>query len=164
MKHLSFKNLRTIGLGTIVVNFIVQKIFRVNGKAPFMIHYTSRVNMPKNILIENDPDSASVYVSLASSNGVYINAYNGVTIGKNVLFASGVKIISANHDFTNRKKHLKTDPIHIEENVWIGADAVILPAVTIGKNSIIGAGSIVTKDIPDNVIVAGNPAKIIKVL
>jgi acetyltransferase-like isoleucine patch superfamily enzyme len=78
------------------------------------------------------------------------------------MFASGVKIISANHDFKQRENHIKDKPVIIEENVWIGANAVILPGVKIGKNSIVGAGSIVTKDVEENVIVAGNPARIIK--
>ncbi|EEU5811077.1 N-acetyltransferase, partial [Escherichia coli] len=52
--------------------------------------------------------------------------------------------------------------IHIKKNASIGANATILPGIIIGENSIIGAGSVVTKDIPDNVIVAGNPAKIIR--
>ena len=80
------------------------------------------------------------------------------------MIASGVKIISANHDFFNREKHIKGNSIVIEENVWIGTNAIILPGVKIGKNSIIGGGAVVTKDVPENVIVAGNPAKIIKEL
>ena len=55
-------------------------------------------------------------------------------------------------------------PVHIGNDVWVGGSAIILPGVTIGNNVIIAAGSIVTKDIPDNVIVAGNPAKIMKEL
>jgi acetyltransferase-like isoleucine patch superfamily enzyme len=69
-----------------------------------------------------------------------MNGYNGIKIAKKVMFASGVKIISANHDFNNRKNHIKGEPIIIEENVWIGTNAIILPEVRIGKNSIIGGG------------------------
>lgn len=53
-------------------------------------------------------------------------------------------------------------PIHIESNVWIGGNAVILPGITIGRNSIIAAGSVVTKDVPGNTIVGGNPARVIR--
>ena len=53
-------------------------------------------------------------------------------------------------------------PVHIGENVWVGAGTVIVPGVTIGKNSVIGAGSVVTKDIPDYSVAVGNPAKVIK--
>ena len=53
-------------------------------------------------------------------------------------------------------------PIHIGNKVWIGANSVVLPGVTIGENSVIGAGSIVTRDIPANVIAAGNPCRVIR--
>ena len=142
MKYINFtyKDLRVIGLGTILLNWIVQKVFKVNKSVPFMLHYTSRINAPQGIEIENHPDSNTVYQCFASSNCVYMNGYNGIKIAKKVMFASGVKIISANHDFYDRKKHTKDKPIVIEENVWIGANAIILPGVRIGKNSIIGGG------------------------
>jgi acetyltransferase-like isoleucine patch superfamily enzyme len=164
MAYINFtkRDARIIGLGTVLLNFVVQKIFRVNKSVPFMLHYTSRINDPKGIEIEKHPESNRVYQCFASSNGVYMNGYNGIKIGKRVMFASGVKIISANHDFKQRENHIKDKPVIIEENVWIGANAVILPGVKIGKNSIVGAGSIVTKDVGENVIVAGNPARIIK--
>ena len=142
MRYINFtkKDLITIGKGTILLNWIVQKIFKVNKSLPFMLHYTSRINDPKGIEIEDSPESNTVYQCFASSNCVYMNAYNGIKIAKNVMFASGVKIISANHDFYDRKKHIKDKPITIEENVWIGTNTIILPGITIGKNSIIGGG------------------------
>lgn len=161
---LSFKELRTIGLGTVLVNFIIQKIFRVNSRVPFMVHFTSRIAMAQNINIEDHKESNTVYSSFASSNGLYLNATNGINIAKNIMIASGVKIISANHDFKNRNKHTKSDCINIEENVWLGTNVIVLPGITIGRNSIIGAGSVVTKDIPKNVVAAGNPAAVIREL
>lgn len=53
-------------------------------------------------------------------------------------------------------------PVHIGDNVWIGAASVILPGVTIGENSVIGAGSVVTKDIPANVVAVGNPCRVLR--
>lgn len=53
-------------------------------------------------------------------------------------------------------------PIHVGDDVWIGGNSVILPGITIGNNSVVGAGSVVTKDVPEDVVVAGNPAKVIK--
>ena len=76
--------------------------------------------------------------------------------------APGVKIISANHDQSDYYKLIKSRPIAIGSNVWIGANAVILPGITIGDNVIIGAGSIVTKSIPANSIAVGNPCRVIK--
>ena len=55
-------------------------------------------------------------------------------------------------------------PVRIKRNVWIGANATILPGVTIGENAVVGAGSVVTKDVPDNAVVAGNPARLIRFL
>jgi acetyltransferase-like isoleucine patch superfamily enzyme len=74
-----------------------------------------------------------------------------------------VSLVSENHpvDPTQRKS-LIGKPIVIKNNAWIGASATILPGITVGENSIVGAGSIVTKDVPDNTMVAGNPAKYMK--
>ena len=68
-----------------------------------------------------------------------------------------------NHGFApNDRQNLYHAPIHIGKSAWIGAHATILPNVTIGDNAIVGAGSVVTKDVPDNAIVAGNPARFIR--
>lgn len=86
-----------------------------------------------------------------------------IKIGDGVLIAPNVTITTTGHpiDPTLRSEwKLYSLPINIEDNVWIGAHSVIFPGVTIGKNSIIGAGSVVTKDIPENVIAFGNPCKI----
>jgi len=160
--NFTYKESRAIGLGTVLLNFIVQKLFRVNKSLPFMIHYTSRVNDLEKIEIEQSEESHTVYQCFASSNGCYMNGFNGIEIAQKVMFASGVKLISANHDFIERDKHLKEKPIIIEKNVWLGTNVVVLPGVKIGENSIIGAGSIVTKDIPQNVVAVGNPAKIVR--
>lgn len=101
----------------------------------------------------------------------HIGCVNKVIIGNNVLIASKVFISDHSHGETNTeslmlppnsRKVVSKGPIIIEENVWIGEGVAILPNVTIGKNTIIGANAVVTKDIPANSIVGGNPAKIIK--
>ena len=86
-----------------------------------------------------------------------------ITIGDNVQVAAYVKLISNNHDPYDRMV-LTCRPVVLKRNCWIGAGAVILPGVTVGENSIVGAGSVVTKDVPDNTVVAGNPAKFVKQL
>lgn len=80
----------------------------------------------------------------------------GIYIGDESFVASGALILS--HDFC-RGLHLNT---HIGRQCFVGAGAIILPGVTVGDNSIIGAGAVVTKDVPSNSIVAGNPARVIK--
>ena len=84
-----------------------------------------------------------------------------ITIEDNALVAAYVKLISNNHDPYDRAV-LTCKPVVLKKNCWIGAGAVILPGVTVGENSIVGAGSVVTKDVPANTVVAGNPAKFIK--
>ncbi len=88
-----------------------------------------------------------------------------VRIGDNCMLAPGVQIYTATHPLhpierNSGKEYAK--PIRIGDNVWIGGSAVINPGVTIGNNAVIASGAVVTKDVPDNVVVGGNPAKIIK--
>ena len=88
-----------------------------------------------------------------------------VTIGKNVMIAPNVSIYTAGHPVHPDSRNSGYEygiPITIGDNVWIGGSVVILPGVTIGNNAVIGAGSVVTKDIPDNAIAAGNPCKVIR--
>ena len=82
-----------------------------------------------------------------------------VMIGPNVVLATGTHPVNPRLRYQQAQYNL---PIHIEENVWIGAGSVVLPGVTIGKNSVIGAGSVVTKDIPANVVAAGSPCRILR--
>ena len=88
-----------------------------------------------------------------------------VYIGKNVMLAPAVKIFTATHplEYEERNSGIEfAKEIRIGDNVWIGGGAIINPGVTIGSNSVIGSGSVVTKDIPENVVAAGNPCRVIK--
>lgn len=88
-----------------------------------------------------------------------------VTIGDNVLFGPGVQIYTAYHPLDpgpRRDLWEAAKPITIGHNVWIGGNAIVCPGVTIGENSVIGAGSVVTKDVPPNVVVVGNPGRILR--
>lgn len=98
-----------------------------------------------------------------------------ISIGKNVLIGPGTGIYTATHP-TNYKERLNLNkegqapyktyalPVKIGDNVWIGGNVSIMPGVTIGDNSVIGDGSVVKKSLPNNVVAAGNPCKIIKIL
>lgn len=122
-----------------------------------MVHYTSTVS--KTIFLGKD-----VARYFANSGGCYIQGINKIYIGDNTIFAPGIKIISANHDKRDFLKHDKAiGPVRIGNNCWLGANSVILPGVELGNNVIVGAGSVVTKSFGDNLVIAGNPAKIIKV-
>ncbi len=97
---------------------------------------------------------------------VYLNGYGGIEIGDDVLIGTGTMIFSHDHDFSDttkliRKQGLIKKPICIKDDVYIGCGVTILGNVTIHKGSVIGAGSVVTEDVPENTIVAGVPAKII---
>lgn len=90
---------------------------------------------------------------------------NFIDIGHCVLIGPNCNLICTNHsiDKDERIKGIFYDkPINIKDNVWIGANVTVLPGVTIGENSVIGAGSVVTKDIPSNVVAVGNPCKVIR--
>lgn len=96
-------------------------------------------------------------------SGVTIWCFDKITIGNNVRVGANVTIMDgdAHQDDPRAGKNC---PIKIEDNVWIGANAIVLKGVTIGRNSLIGAGSVVAKDIPENVVAAGNPCRVIKSL
>lgn len=88
-----------------------------------------------------------------------------VKIGDNVLIGPNVGIYTAGHPLHYEKRNQEYEyaiPINIGNNVWIGGNVVINPGISIGDNSVIGSGSIVTKDIPGNVIAAGNPCKVLR--
>ena len=87
----------------------------------------------------------------------------GITIEDDVLIGPGVSLISESHplDPANRKI-LEVNRVLIKRNAWIGAGAMVLPGVTVGENSVVAAGALVSRDVPDNVVVAGVPAKVIR--
>lgn len=88
-----------------------------------------------------------------------------IYIGDNCLIAPGVHIYTATHPLDSKERKAGAEyglPVKIGHNVWIGGRAIINPGVTIGNNVVIASGAVVTKDVPSNVVVGGNPAKIIK--
>ncbi|HMN11685.1 MAG TPA: sugar O-acetyltransferase, partial [Bellilinea sp.] len=109
--------------------------------------------------------------NITLGDGVYFN-FNcvildvcPVKIGSRSMFGPGVQILTALHPIDAEERATWVEygsPITIGEDVWVGGGAIICPGVTVGNRSIIGAGAVVTKNVPDDVIVAGNPAKIIR--
>ncbi len=115
---------------------------------PFFTNFGRYISIGKNVFINH----ACSFLDMG-----------GITIEDNVLIGPKVNLVSENHPIDpTQRKSLIGKPILIKKNAWIGASATILPGITIGENSIVAAGSIVTKDVPSNTIVAGNPAKKIK--
>ena len=109
-------------------------------------------------------------VEIGDNSGLGVNCFldGPCKIGNNVMMGPDVIILTSNHRFDNidipmiLQGNTPSKPVLINDDVWIGARAIILPGVTVGKGSVVGAGAVMTKDVPRYVIVAGNPAKIIR--
>jgi acetyltransferase-like isoleucine patch superfamily enzyme len=115
---------------------------------PLYINYGKNTKIGKNVFINFD----CVFLDLG-----------GITIDDNVLIAPKVSLLSEGHPVSpNERQSLVPGHIHIRKNAWIGAGATILPGVTVGENAVVAAGAVVSKDVPDNTIVGGVPARIIK--
>jgi acetyltransferase-like isoleucine patch superfamily enzyme len=115
---------------------------------PLHINYGKHTKIGKNVFINFD----CVFLDLG-----------GITIEDNVQIAPKVSLLTESHPLNPAERQsLIPKPIHIKKNAWIGANATILQGVTIGENAVVASGSVVTKDVPDNVVVGGIPAKIIK--
>lgn len=123
----------------------------------------------RNVNIEKQAEFPSS-VELGDNSGIGIRAQlNGkVVIGKNVMMGPDVCIFARNHAYSrtditmDRQGFAPEKPVIIEDDVWIGAKVIILPGVHIGTGAVIGAGAVVTKNVPDYAVVGGNPAHIIK--
>lgn len=100
------------------------------------------------------------------SPGTRISASDEVSIGNSVMMANSVYITDSDwHDLYDRTARSdRVTPVHIGDNVWLGDHCVILKGVSIGENSVVGANSVVSRDVPANVVVAGNPAQVVKQL
>ncbi|MFV2030448.1 acyltransferase [Neisseria sp. S1] len=126
-------------------------------------------NMGKNVNIEKGayvfPDTV-----IGDNSGIGVNSEicRGLTIGKNVLMGPECIFYSNAHKFDKERRifdgYTETNPITIGDNAWIGRRAIIMGGVTIGEGAVIGAGSVVTKDVPPYTLAAGNPAIIKKSL
>ena len=128
------------------------------------------LNMHSPIKLFADRPGAIITIGAKTRiHGTCLHAYSSIKIGKYCLIAANCQLIdSSGHDlsFNDVDNRINTkgtsNSITLEDSVWLGANVIVLPGVTIGKGSIIGAGSVVTKDIPPMVVAAGNPARVIK--
>lgn len=132
----------------------------------FLKKIGEHVHIMKRVKIMS-PQKVSIGNDVLLNEDVKIGGQCGVTIGNYVLIGYNVNIISENHAYQNHllpimKQGYFGGPITIQDDVWIGSNAVILPNVTIGKGAIVGANAVVTKDVKQYAIVGGIPAKIIK--
>ncbi len=115
---------------------------------PLHINYGKHTKIGKNVFVNFD----CVFLDLG-----------GITIEDNVFIAPKVSLLSEGHPTSSEDRHsLIPKAIHIKKNAWIGAGATILPGVTIGENAVVAAGAVVSKDVAQNTVVGGVPAKFIK--
>lgn len=148
------ERLRIVGLRRSIQLWLVQRLLRVNASVPWPVHWTSHISFADRIM-RVDP---TTYPGLSPS--VHIQAMNGVRIGRNLRLGPGAKVISANHNLTDYLQHVDADPIIIGDNVWIGANACILPGVRLGNHVVVAAGAVVTKSFDeDDILIAGVPAR-----
>ena len=156
-----------------LANEHAQLIFKFNQTMPGTVEYTelmrkifpgigdnSIVNAPLTAI---RPHMVNIGKNVVVMPGCLMMSAGGITIEDGAMIAANVQLISNNHDLYERQI-ITCKPVHIGKNAWVGAGATILPGVTIGDNAVVGAGSVVTKDVEANTIVAGNPAKLIKVI
>ena len=116
---------------------------------PFICDFGNRVTFGKDVFV---------------NHSAILSASGGIVFEDGVSVAPGVRIATINHDFNNRHTIYTYGKVVLKKNVWIGMNVTICPGVTIGENSVIAAGAVVTKDIPANVVAGGVPARIIKPL
>ena len=135
-------------------NALVKELFIGN------IGEGSRVMPPITVVRGN---SVKIGHGVVIMNNALMMAAGGITIDDGVMVAANAQLISNNHDLYDHAV-LTCKPVHLKRNCWIGAGATILPGVTVGENAVVGAGSIVTRDVEDNTVVAGNPARVVKKL
>ena len=115
---------------------------------PLYINYGKNTKIGKNVFINFD----CVFLDLG-----------GITIEDDVLIAPKVRLLSEGHPVSPKNRQsLVPGHIHIKKNAWIGAGATILPGVTVGENAVVAAGAVVSKDVPDNTVAGGVPAKVLK--
>lgn len=148
-----------------------QLIFRFNNTLPGTEEYDELMHkifptMGENSIVNTPLTAIRLHMVKIGKNvvvmpGCLMMSAGGITIEDGALIAANVQLISNNHDLYERQI-ITCKPVHIGKNAWIGAGATILPGVTIGDNAVVGAASVVTKDVEPDTIVAGNPARFIK--
>lgn len=143
---------------------ICQKKFAAFGEGAEFRPYAfavncSKIKLGKRVVIR---PGSMLFADIRHKDKGFINIEDDVLIG------SGVHIYVSNHKFGASGKtvfeqgHFDPENTTLQKGCWVGANAVLLPGVTIGANAVVGAGSIVTKNVPDNTVVVGNPARVIK--
>ncbi|GGZ19753.1 hypothetical protein GCM10007049_10360 [Echinicola pacifica] len=170
-KRVSIRQARYLSVGR---NFILQDNCEINCLSQRGIVFGDKVTVGSYAIIRPTNlygGEAGVGLKVGNNSSIGAYAYIGcsgwIEIGENVMMSPRVSIYSENHNFSSVNLPMKEQGVtrsfvKIEDDCWIASNSIILAGVTIGKGSVVAAGSVVTKDVPPYSIVAGNPAKIIK--
>ena len=155
------KNVHFLGL-TIIKRHSHGKIF-IAKECMFRSHVSSNlIGINRPCILSVLTESATLKIGEGCGfSGTVIGCFTEITLGKNVRCGANTLITDSDWHLDDTRSAIPK-PIIIGDNVWLGVNVTVMKGVTIGNNSIIGAGSVVTKSIPDNVIAAGNPCKVIK--
>lgn len=161
----------------------LKKIKKENKRTIYLLglpifHYSKKEFLPKfkkvgtNVDVQKNcrifhPENIEIGNNVRIATGALIEGMGKLIIGNNVIFGPDVTIWTANHNYDTPDllpydEKVIYRPVKIEDNVWIGGKAIILPGITIHEGAVIGMGAVVTKDIPQGAVVGGNPAKILK--
>jgi len=148
----------TSGWKWVLQYWFIQKFIGINKNVPFPVSPSIRIGAPENIIFDLDD------MHNFQTVGNYFQAVGArLYIGKGTYIAPNTGFITSNHDLSDPNLRLPGKDIVLGEKCWIGMNSVILPGVTLGPHTVVGAGSIVTKSFQDGYcVIAGNPAKIIK--
>ncbi len=137
------------------------------GRVIIGAHVNAWAHAERNVIITYDPDVTVRIGAYVRLNGAGLMAKRGITIGDYCILGSTLLVDTDFHSVrqdraTNPDAPVQSAPITVGENVWLAGQTVVLKGVTIGENSVIGFRAVVTSDVPANVIVAGNPARVVR--
>jgi len=144
-------------------------VIRGPGRVVFGDDVNAWAHAEKNVLITYTPDSRITIGSGTRLNGAGIMAYTHVEVGPRCILGSTLVFDSDFHPLDPARRHdpdapVSCAPITLKENVWLGGQSAVLKGVTVGKNSVVAFRAVVSDDVPPNVVVVGNPARIVKSL
>ena len=127
-----------------------------------LAHCGRHVDFSTTVILRN-PRNISIGDRCSFSNYVICDGHDRITIGNDCMFANGVMISTATHDYRvdPMNSRMVTSPVTIGDNVWCGVGSIIMPGVRVGDGAVIGAGALILRDVPDNAIMGGVPARVI---
>lgn len=152
-----------VDVGDILAAWFFLVFLKRNRTSKYLCAFSSRLTGGEALVLSGEAKSARI--SLLVSGGCYIAAGNGIEIGEGTIWSHNVVMTTGGHDPYDLARDPTPFPIKIGKRCWLGANAVILPGVTLGDNTVVGANAVVNCSFPEgNIILAGAPARVVKKL